>query len=502
MSPSEEKNSMSSLHHASDVAAAAEFAKVSAAVAKFVQSPVTATPSVPSSASTPLSSPLSAPVVSSASEPQPVSPVAAMAASAAAAPLGQTADTKAEKEEGKEPSKAKPAYLPAPQSPTQSCGHGIRYDFNMGARIQLPNRSEGKWRIVLRDLDTGNILFFNENTGAMVASSKRYYVRFGIEITDVQADGTEKIIFTHELDCRNKEVVIQLPVGTLGDTLAWFPYVVRFAEERGARVTCLLSGLIKPALMNDYPNIRLLTSEEAEKEKVCEKAYATYCLGLFFDDAENVQQPTDFRFVGLHRTAGYILGVSPKEEPPRLLLSKEGRPIKEKYVCIAVQASTQCKYWNNPGGWREVVTFLKEKGYRVICIDQKPIHGTGVVWNHIPYGSEDQTGDRPLTERIRWLQHAEAFIGVSSGLAWLAWGAGTKVVMISGFTHPTNEFETPYRVINWHTCNSCWNDPRVRFDHHNFMWCPRHENTPRQFECSRLITGKQVIDTLEKVIEE
>jgi autotransporter strand-loop-strand O-heptosyltransferase len=46
------------------------------------------------------------------------------------------------------------------------------------------------------------------------------------------------------------------------------------------------------------------------------------------------------------------------------------------------------------------------------------------------------------------------------------------VVMISGFTHPTNEFETPYRVINYHACNSCWNDVRVRFDHKYFLWCP------------------------------
>ena len=71
--------------------------------------------------------------------------------------------------------------------------------------------------------------------------------------------------------------------------------------------------------------------------------------------------------------------------------------------------------------------------------------------------------------------------------------------MISGFTHPTNEFSSPYRVINWHTCNSCWNDPRVRFDHKDFLWCPRHAGTPRQFECSRLITAAQVIAALQRV---
>ena len=108
----------------------------------------------------------------------------------------------------------------------------------------------------------------------------------------------------------------------------------------------------------------------------------------------------------------------------------------------------------------------------MICIDRQATHGFGIVWNHIPHGAEDFTGDRPLAERVRWLRHARAFIGLSSGLSWLAWAAGTPVVMISGFTHPVNEFATPYRVINYHACNSCWNDVRHRFDHKNFLMVP------------------------------
>ena len=71
--------------------------------------------------------------------------------------------------------------------------------------------------------------------------------------------------------------------------------------------------------------------------------------------------------------------------------------------------------------------------------------------------------------------------------------------MIAGFTHPNNEFTTPYRVINYHTCNSCWNDPHHRFDHKDFLWCPRHANTPRQFECTRLITVDHVKATISRI---
>ena len=67
------------------------------------------------------------------------------------------------------------------------------------------------------------------------------------------------------------------------------------------------------------------------------------------------------------------------------------------------------------------------------------------------------------------------------------------VMLISGFTHPTNEFATPYRVVNWHACNSCWSDVRHRFDHKDYLWCPRHATTPRRFECTRLLTAAQAI---------
>ncbi|MDR3530450.1 MAG: autotransporter strand-loop-strand O-heptosyltransferase [Rhodopila sp.] len=394
---------------------------------------------------------------------------------------------------------SKPTYPSPAALPTQEGPDGIRFDINQGARVVVPFRATGRWRVRLRDLDTGNTLFMSENQGAFVRSAKRFFVRFGIEVWDVDESDTASLVLSHEYDARGRDVLIQFPVGTLGDILAWFPYAARFGQEHGCRLTCAMSPLISVLLRDAYPDIRFVTHEEVTERKLAEAAYATYCLGLFFDDAECIHQPTDFRHVGLHRTAGYILGVDPAEEAPRLALPDESRPIDEPYVCIAVQSSTQSKCWNNPDGWRQVVRFLKDHGYRVICIDQKPAHGHGFVWNHIPHGCEDETGDRPLTERTRWLRHAAAFVGLSSGLSWLAWAAGTPVVMISGFTHPTNEFQTPYRVINWHACNSCWNDVRVRFDHKDFLWCPRHTGTSRQFECTRLITAEQVIGTIRRV---
>jgi autotransporter strand-loop-strand O-heptosyltransferase len=414
--------------------------------------------------------PLNFPIPGLTLEPEPAEAAAASSGSGSAAASG-------------------PWAYPAPAAiPTQEAPDGIRYDFNLGARVTLP---PGEWRVRLRDLDTGNILFETESKGALINSSKRYFVRFGIEVR-----AKDELVFAHEYAAEDREVLVQLPVGTLGDTLGWFPYAVKFKERHRCRLSCAMSPLIIPLLRPSYPDIAFLAHDEVEPDKY----YATYSLGLFFDDQDNNWQPCDFRQVGLHRTAGYILGVDPEETPPRIAVPEDdARPLAEPYVCIAAQSTTQCKYWNNPYGWREVVAFLKSSGYRVVCIDQKPVHGHGLVWNHIPHGAEDETGDRPLAERVRWLRHAEFFVGLSSGLAWLAWSLGIPVVMISGFTHPTNEFTTPYRVVNWHACNSCWNDPRHRFDHHDFLWCPRHAGTPRQFECTRLITAEHVNEVIGRI---
>lgn len=396
---------------------------------------------------------------------------------------------------------AKSPYPPASATPVLLGPDGIRFDFNLGCRVLLPARLEGKWRVRLRDLDTGNILFESENKGAFVNSAKRWYIRFRVEIWLLDGDPVMAMpVLTHDYDPRHQDVLIQFPVGTLGDVLAWFPYAARFADRhKECRVTCALSGLIIPLLRGAYPNLRLVTHEEMVELGLAETMYATYSLGVFFGDEANDWQPTDFRLVGLHRTAAYILGVDPVEEAPRLSLPDETRAVDEPYAVIAAQSSSGCKYWNNPNGWRDIVAFLKDHGYRVICIDQKPVHGHGLMWTQIPHGAEDETGDRPLAERARLLRHAALFVGLSSGLAWLAWAAGCPVVLISGFTHPTNEFATPYRVINWHACNSCWNDQRHRFDHQDFLWCPRHQDTPRHFECTRLITAVQVKQVIETI---
>ncbi|MDI2113017.1 autotransporter strand-loop-strand O-heptosyltransferase [Commensalibacter nepenthis] len=398
-------------------------------------------------------------------------------------------------------SQSENSLIQPPAIPTQDAGQGIAFDFNFAMRVSVPKPAEGEgWRIQLYDQDAEVALLDQPcfDTGH-AASAKHHYLNGKITVYKIKKDGQQEEVFSHQYNAVGKDVLIVFPVGSLGDSLGWMPYAEKFREKHCCNLTLAIAQPLIELFEKSYPEIRFVNALEYAKKEPKDSYYASYYIGLFFQDDDNHWQPEDFRQVGLHRTAGYILGVDPTEEPPKLTYSDDTRPIEEPYVVIATQASTQCKYWNNPFGWHQVIKFLKSVGYRVICIDKEVAFGRDLVWNHIPNGAEDQTGNRSLTERARWLKHAEFFVGLSSGLAWLAWGAGIPVVIISGFTHPSTEFDTPYRVFSTHVCNGCWNDVRYQFDHSNFLYCPKHEKTPRQFECTKGISHQHVIKTILQI---
>jgi autotransporter strand-loop-strand O-heptosyltransferase len=382
-----------------------------------------------------------------------------------------------------------PIFAPAPLIATQEAVESIRFDFNNGLRVSFP-AGEQKYRCVFFDADTDVLLYSMEvPTGSCITSMKKYFVRFYLEIYK-----GEKKIFTHLLDLKDKDVLLQFPVGAIGDTVAWFSFVPEFQRRHGCKLTVSMDPRVADLFRAQYPEIRFITKEEVEKE--C--PYATYNLGLYFQ-GDTDHQPCDFRQVGLHHTVANILGLyGVPEQPLRVDLSAP-RQIQEQYVCLAAQASSLCKCWNHPQGWREVVAFLKGQGYRVLCIDRFQEYGQDFVWNRIPYGAEDFTGDIPLQERINLIKDADLFMGLTSGLSWIAWCCQVPIIMIAGFTDPVNEFKC-HRVENFKVCHGCWNDTRCEFDHKDFLWCPRKEKSCDKFECTKAITPKMVIDKIKDVL--
>ncbi len=372
--------------------------------------------------------------------------------------------------------------------PSQIGPEGIRYDFQDGCRVSLP---EGQWHLEIKDLLTQTVLFSDNSTGGLVTSTKRYFIPFSIKVSRAG-----RVIFNHIMNLRDQEVLIDMHLGGIGDHIAWMGHVEAFVERHGCNLTCIVRTDIVE-LFREKSDLITITDNH---ELFSHQYYARYKVLIFFNDNDRNFQPTDYRQVGLGVMAAYILGLPPQDRRPTIRIAEGGRPIPEEYVCIGTQASGHNKYWNNPTGWLNLIPFLKKLGYRVICIDRDRVTGSNTIWHHIPHGVEDMTGQIPLTERARWLTHAAFFIGLSSGLSWVAWAAECPVILISGFTEPYNEFATPYRVINRNVCNGCSNDVTLEFERSNYMWCPRHADTERDFECTKMISSRHVEQTIEQLI--
>lgn len=380
------------------------------------------------------------------------------------------------------------------QIPVVEGPEGIRYDFNHGMRIYFP-KNDQKYHLEFGNAETGDKMYdFDVEPGNLITSVKKYYLPFKFTIT---RQGTGQKVFEHTMCLKNQKVIVQFPVSTIGDSIGWFSYLERFQKKHGCKLSLVVSDFLRDLVKKQYPQFEFIKADDVPAAK----SYACYYIGLFFSGDPNYQ-PVDFRQCGLHRTAAHILGMHSHKDlediPPRLDLSAK-RSIKDKYVVIATKASTQCKYWNNPNGWHEVIKFLLANRYRVLCIDKDYSHGSGIVYNQMPWGVEDFTGNRPLQERVDLIKDADLFIGLPSGLSWLAWCCKVPVVMISGFSLPNTEFHTPYRVISYDVCNGCWDDVRHSFDHSDFLWCPRHKGDDHQFECTKAITGQSVINMIKTV---
>lgn len=382
--------------------------------------------------------------------------------------------------------------LQPPQMPTQDGPRGIKFDFNNGARVFLP---KGQWLVEFVDDDSGNSLFSCAADSGWVMSAQKYFLPIRIIVRE---SGNPAPVLVHTLSLWNKPVVIKFsPDGSLGDLIGWLTYIDRFQKKHQCRLECAIREDVAELVSGQYPDITFSALDGLKTSA----PYATYKIGLFYSDSEHNYQPLDFRYTGPHRAAAYMLGVDPGEAPPLLKLSAPKR-IQEPYVCIATKSTMQGKFWNNGFGWLSIITYLRQLGYRVLCIDGEKTVGEGFIWNQFPHGAEDFTGLRPLQDRVDLLKDADFFIGLSSGLSWLAWASRVPVVLISGLTLPTTEFFTPYRVFSTLGCAGCWEDFSLKWDFDDFLFCPRHQKSDRQYECTRLITPRQVINQINKLIDD
>jgi autotransporter strand-loop-strand O-heptosyltransferase len=339
------------------------------------------------------------------------------------------------------------------------------------------------------------VSFVNKNTGCIehsqeignncwIKANKKYFIDWKIKVEDEN----NNLIFEYDFNANNKRVYIALDSKSLGDTLAWFPYVDEFRKKHNCRIIC--STFHNHLFQNQYPEIEFVNPGE-----MVNNLYAMYVVGWFYfndgkiDFSKNV---SDFKCIPLQQTSSDILGLNFKEIIPKL-----NKPLvaKKKQISIAIHGTAQAKYWNNSTGWQEVVNWCKDKGYEVILLSKEE---DGYMGNQHPSGIK-YLDSYDLVNTLKTLYESELFIGISSGLSWISWAAGIPTLIISGFTEPYTEPESCYNIdAPQGKCRGCFNNYQLNAGDWN--WCPVHKGTNRQFECSKSITSDTVIEKLKEIL--
>ncbi len=359
---------------------------------------------------------------------------------------------------------------------------GLRLDFNCGLRLQIPEGDKDEYRVIIGNSESGQVYFDKEISGVILVSLEKYYIPWQI---DIYRQGVH--IFSHVLDLAGQDVFFPFLGEALGDAIALLPYVADFIQRHKCRPRVHIAPYLRDIAVRYYPDLLFF-------DYIGQSTYATYAVGTWMNFLTGAS--VDSRLMPMEKIGKTSFGTPYTLRTARFFPTKP-RIIKEPYVCIGVQASAPWKGWHYPGGWSDVVDYLKKCGYRVLCIDRERENHWNDLSNIIPDNAEDYTGDIPLIERINLLAYADFFIGLGSGLAWLAYAAKCPVVMIVGFSLPWFEFDTPYRVQNYSRCYGCYNDVRAEFS--NVENCPFHHGTDKEFECSRSITPLQVINVIDRL---
>ncbi len=314
--------------------------------------------------------------------------------------------------------------------------------------------------------------------------NREYFTKW---TSKVWQDGT--LVYENTLNFEGRRVFISIDSKSLGDTLAWIPFMEDFQKKHKCEL--IVSSFWNNLFRESYPQIQF-----SEPGSVVHNIYAMYKIGWYYkeDSSINTQKnPRNFRTLPLQQTITDILGLEYYEKRPKMNL-----PIvdKKKKVGIAIHSTAQSKYWNNPKGWQEVVNYLLSKGYEVVLYSRE---NDGYMGNRQPQGITKFNGNGSIESVINDMLTCEFFIGLGSGLSWLSWAIGLPTVLISGFSEEYSETSLDtYRVINKSVCHGCFNFSRL--DAGDWNWCPIYKNSERQFECTKEISSSLVIEKIEQLI--
>lgn len=289
----------------------------------------------------------------------------------------------------------------------------------------------------------------------------------------------------------NPKTLVEIESNSLGDTIGALAVIEKWRSLTNKDITVLsnFSDLFKVS----YPKLNIISKKDKNVK------YSTkHGKWLLEDNIYTERILTTYKF-NVPLLDGYAsdFGISADGIELNIDLYKKERPIKGKYVCIAIQSTAQAKYWNYPDAWVDLCSMLRKKGLIPVCIDKDYSFGIIGHFNKSPFNSVKKNG-MSLEETINYLYHCEMFIGLSSGLSWLSQALKKPTVIISNLTYKNHEYidERTLRIYDETVCHGCFN--KYKFDSNDWLWCPIFRNDEvKRFICTKAITPETVMGKIE-----
>lgn len=350
----------------------------------------------------------------------------------------------------------------------------INISYLDGPKVEITGEEKKNYKIEFFD---GEELVHSSDieTGMWTSCSRKYFVNWVIKINGEIVD---------RLDLTGKRVLIAFESKSLGDTIAWAPYSVEFSKKHNCKV--ILSTFFNSFFegLESYKDIDFINPGSSTP------CHAVYKIGWFRDEQGGWKNfsmhPTPVNLVPLQKTATDILNLEYKELNLGLDFKKNERPLAQKYVVFAPQSTAGCKEWSYEN-WTRLAKLIQEIGYKVVIITQSPYYIKDCinVWGE------------SLEKVANYLDHAEKFIGLTSGLSWMNWSLGKFTYVIDGLSRPWFLFqENSVKIYNDNVCIFCGNDEVFAFDAGDWDWCPVYKGTSKQHICQKSITHLQVFNKL------
>ena len=234
----------------------------------------------------------------------------------------------------------------------------ILFNFTDGAYVEIQGDRSLYYQVKFINDDTNELIYETRMmNNHWCRTSIKYFVRWRIEIYE-----KNHLIFHEVYNATDKRVYIAFDSSSLGDSIAWMPYVDEFRKKHNCQV---IVSTFKNFLFQDvYPEIEFVSPGST-----VDNIYAMYKIGWFYDKN---QEPAIPNTIPLQQTASNILGLDYQEIRPRIAYTPSNI-FTSKIVTIATNSTAGCKFWTREA-WQELINYLHGEGYRVtnVSLEDNP----------------------------------------------------------------------------------------------------------------------------------